>query len=173
MATTPHLDLAHNTNFQFVIPQLPTVKFSVLKAEIPAISLAIAEQPTPFKIVPRIGDAPEYAELNIEFHIDEIFSGYQALHRWILANAVPESYEQFQNDPAFTPTLREGEDGGLYADGTLTILSNKKNPILEIVFSDLFPTQLGSVEFNLDSHVSLKSTCTFAYDTYAIRPLSF
>ena len=37
-------------------------------------------------------------------------------------------------------------DKGLYADATLTILSNKNNPLVEVRFSDLFPVSLSALE---------------------------
>ena len=39
-------------------------------------------------------------------------------------------------------------DSAMFSDATLTILSNKNNPIVEVRFSDLYPVSLGALEFN-------------------------
>ena len=36
----------------------------------------------------------------------------------------------------------------MFSDATLTVLSNKNNPIVEVRFSNLYPVSLGALEFN-------------------------
>ena len=37
---------------------------------------------------------------------------------------------------------------GMFSDATLTILSNKNNPIVEVRYADIFPTALSALDFN-------------------------
>ena len=56
----------------------------------------------------------------------------------------------------------------MFSDATLTILSNKNNPIAEVRFEDIFPTSLGALEFNQNATdvEYLLATATFKYKIY-------
>ena len=61
----------------------------------------------------------------------------------------------------------------MFSDATLTILSNKNNPIVEVRFSDLYPVSLGALEFNQNSsdveYISVQADFTYKlYEIHAI-----
>ena len=58
----------------------------------------------------------------------------------------------------------------MFSDATLTILSNKNNPIIQIFFQDMFPVSLSGLEYNQDATdvEYIKAEAEFAYNIYEI-----
>ena len=58
--------------------------------------------------------------------------------------------------------------GGLYSDATLSVLSNKNNSVVEVRFSDVFPTALSGLDYNQQqTDVNyLIATVNFQYKIY-------
>ena len=61
----------------------------------------------------------------------------------------------------------------MFSDATLTVFSNKNNPIVEVRFADLYPTSISSLEFNQgQTDVEyLTVQATFTYKLYEIHAL--
>ena len=61
----------------------------------------------------------------------------------------------------------------MYSDATLTILSNKNNPLVEVRFSDLFPVSLSALNYdNAATDVDyLTAQISFRYKLYEIVTL--
>ena len=61
----------------------------------------------------------------------------------------------------------------MFSDATLTDLSNKNNPIVEVRFSALYPVSLGALEFNQNSsdveYISVQAD--FTYKLYEIHTI--
>ena len=62
---------------------------------------------------------------------------------------------------------------GLFGDATLTILSNKNNPLLEVRFRDVYPASLSGLDYNQNATdvEYLTATCDFKYTLYDIVTL--
>jgi hypothetical protein len=56
------------------------------------------------------------------------------------------------------------------SDSTLTILSNKNNPIVEVRFRDMFPTTLSALDYDQSATdvEYMKASATFEYQLYEI-----
>ncbi len=89
-------DYAEPTKFKFTIIKLPKVEFFVTTANLPGISLGVAEQITPLKDIPLPGDRLQYDTLNIQFLVDENLENYREIHGWLTGVGFPKDYEQFQ-----------------------------------------------------------------------------
>ena len=127
--------------------------------------------------------------LNITFICDEFLENYKELHDWLIAIGFPKSREQFRNFRATTSNTPTGtnavprtdagavgrttSDRSMFSDATLTILSNKNNPIVEVRFADLYPTSISSLEFNQGATdvEYLTVQATFTYKLYEIHTL--
>ena len=61
----------------------------------------------------------------------------------------------------------------MFSDATLTILSNKNNPLVEVRFEDLYPTTLSALEFTQEETdvTYIKATSEFTYKYYEIITL--
>ena len=182
------LDYASPTQFKFGINQLPKVEFFTVGANIPGINLGDAMFPTPFKDIPMMGDKLTYDNLSITFIVDEFLENYQSIHEWMTAIGFPKNRKQFRDFRANTSnapavTLGESLDIGdvkaaspvnaLFSDATLTILSNKNNPILNVFFRDMYPVVLGALDYTQTATdvEYMTSTVDFSYQIYEFEVL--
>ena len=175
------LDYASPTQFKFGILQLPKVEFLTVSANVPGISGTPAVVNPPFKNIPTMGDKLEYENLSISFIVDEYLENYLSIYNWITGQGFPESRQQFvdfrdtTSETSDLNTAREGRKGdrSMYSDATLTILSNKNNPIVEVRFKDMFPISLGELSYDqaADDITTLSVDVTFKYQQYTIVAL--
>ena len=179
---------ASPTQFKFGISQLPKVEYFTTAANIPGINLGSAVIPTPYKDIPTMGDKLTYDNLTISFIVDEFLENYISLHEWMTSIGFPKSRDQFsefRSVTSNTPTASRGvgQDIGavtastavrsMFSDATLTILTNKNNPIVEVRFADVYPVSLGALEYNqAETDVTyLTVSADFDYKLYEIVTL--
>ena len=182
------LDYLSPTQFKFSINQLPKVEFFTTAANIPDISLSDVVIPTPFKPIPVLGQNLTYGNLSLTFIVDEFLENYRELHEWLTGIGFPKSRQQFKDfrsntsntgSPSATPVQDVGKvgktvpDAAMFSDATLTVLSNKNNPIVEVRFSNLYPVSLGALEFNQGATdvEYLTTSADFTYQLYEIVSL--
>ena len=182
------LDYASPTQFRFMLNQLPKVEFFTTATNLPGITLSETVQNTPFKDIPMPGNKLEYGDLDVTFICDEYLENYTSLHEWMTAFGFPKNREQFSTFRSTTsnaPTDTRGSSKdigdvgvstamkGMFSDATLTVLSNKNNPIVEVRYADIFPTALSGLDFNQNATdvEYLSATATFKYKLYEIIAL--
>ena len=182
------LDYNSPTQFKFGINQLPKVEFFTTAANIPDISLGELIIPTPYKDIPIVGDRVTFGNLDISFIVDEYLENYISIHNWLLGIGFPKSREQFSEFRSTgSNTSNTGRGGNtdigkvgktvadrpFYSDATLTILSNKNNPIVEVRYSDMFPVSLSGLDYNQQATDVEYQTATisFRYKLYEIVTL--
>ena len=180
------LDYSSPTQFRFMINQLPKVQFFTTAANIPDLSLGEAVIPTPYKDIPIMGDKITFGNLDVSFIVDEHLENYVSIHNWLIGIGFPKNRQQFSsfrsdtsNNPTSAKTVsvdRVGNatpDRGMYSDATLTILSNKNNPLVEVRFTDIFPVSLSALSYdNAATDVDyLTAQISFRYKLYEIVTL--
>jgi hypothetical protein len=180
------LDYAAATQFKFNITKLPKVEFFCTSVNIPGITLGETSQSTSLKDIPIPGDKLSYASLNVSFLVDENLENYREIHGWLTGLGFPRSHEQFETFinagkdrfPTSNATANSRESGKVddvgfdvgaqYSDATLTILSSKNNPILEVRFRDLYPTSLSGLSYDQQAGDTsyLIGDVSFSYQIY-------
>ena len=182
------LDYTSPTQFRFILNQIPKVQFFVQAANIPAISMGELVIPTPYKDIPLVGDKVTFDNLTVQFIVDEHLENYIEIHNWLIGIGFPKSRQQFTTFRSTTSNTsntagKAGTDIGkvgqsvadrpLYSDATLTILSNKNNPLVEIRFADCFPVSLSGLDYTQQvSDVEyLTASVDFRYKLYEIVTL--
>ena len=182
------LDYASPTQFKFIINQLPKVEFFTVAANVPSITLGETTFGTPFRQIPIQGDTITFDQLSISFIVDEYLENYLSLHDWITGVGFPKTTEQFtkfRDSTSETPSSSfparginrtsgiSTPDKPNVSDATLTILSNKNNPIVEVNFENVFPISLGALDFsqNATDVEYMVATAEFAYQIYEIKTL--
>ena len=182
------LDYASPTQFKFNINQLPKVEFFTTAANVPGISSSDSLMETPFKQIPMMGTNLTYENLSITFICDEYLENYKQLHDWLIAIGFPKNREQFSDFRGITSNTPISTQGtsqdigdiqpstsarGMFSDATLTILSNKNNPIAEVRFQDLYPLSISALEFNQNATdvEYLTVSAEFVYKIYEIHTL--
>ena len=186
------LDYASPTQFRFGIHQLPKVEFFAVSATIPAIALSDVVIPTPFKSIPMMGDQLTFDNLSVSFIVDEYLENFLSIHEWLTAIGFPKNrkqFSEFKTNISNTPigarsTASTSTDVGdvkaaspnnaLFSDATLTILSNKNNPIVNVFFRDLYPVAMTALDYNQGATdvEYLTASIDFAYQIYEIEAIS-
>ena len=182
------LDYASPTQFKFIINQLPKVEFFTVAANVPSITLGETSFGTPFRQIPIQGDTITFDQLSISFIVDEYLENYLSLHDWITGVGFPKTTEQFtefrdvtsETPSSSFPARGINRTSGIstpdkpnVSDATLTILSNKNNPIVEVRFRDLYPVSLGALDYDQGATdvEYLRTTAGFSYQLYEIVAL--
>tara|TARA_B100000927_G_C16368897_1_gene430621 strand:+ start:157 stop:738 length:582 start_codon:yes stop_codon:yes gene_type:complete len=180
------LDYLSPTQFAFNILQLPKVQFNTVSVNIPDISLGESVIPTPFKDIPIQGTSLTYGNLDITFIVDEELDNYREIHGWLTGIGFPQTRGQFsifRNSTSVTPSDarnipvdRVGSavpDRAMFSDATLTVLSNKNNPIIEVRFEDVFPVSVGALSFTQTATdvEYLTTEVSFRYKIYTINKI--
>lgn len=188
------LDYSSPTQFRFMIHQLPKVEFFTTAANIPDISLGELVIPTPYKQIPILGDQLTFGNLLVSFIVDEELANYKTIHDWMVGIGFPKSRQQFidfRSSGSNTPQAGAGgdkssgrmpdigdvgkpvADKAFFSDATLTILTNKNNPTMEVRFADVFPVSLSGLEYNqnVTDVEYLTATIDFRYKLYEMVKL--
>ena len=177
------LDYADPTKFKFSITKLPKVEFFTTQASVPGVTLGESIFPTPFKEIPVQGDQLTFDNLEITFIVDEKLENYKELHQWLVGIGFPRARTQFASfrkeesevfptaDSVTGDATKPGRPTGvqaMYGDATLTIMTSKNNPVMEVRFSDLYPVSLGALQFDQQATdiTYLTATATFSYKLY-------
>ena len=180
------LDYADPTKFKFSIIKLPKVEYFCTQVNLPGINLADNyEQPTPFRNIPLPGEKLSYEPLNMTFIVDENLENYQEIHGWLRGLGFPGGYSEFKNllqaGADRFPTSKSSvlgdagrekfsapNQGGIFSDATLSILTSKNTKNIEVRFSDLFPISLSSLSYNQQASDTdyLTATVTFNYKIF-------
>ena len=179
-------DYADPTKFKFSIVKLPKVEYFCTQVNLPGISISDNySQPTPFRDIPLPGEKLSYEPLSVTFIVDENLENYQEIHGWLRGIGFPGGHEEFKNlldggSDRF-PTSKNSKlgdagrvkfgapnQGGIFSDATLNILTSKNNPVTEVRFNDCFPISLSGLAYNQQASDTdyLTATVSFNYKLY-------
>ena len=164
------------TGFKFTLNRAPKVSFFGNSANIPSLSLGIAEQPTYLKDIPIPGDKIEFQDFDFTFLVDEDLENYLEVSNWIRGLGFPESLQEIYDFQASDPNMQQPDKStmNLYSDATLQVLTSKENPNFKVVFNDMFPYQLSTLTFDAtEEDINyLTETVSFKYTIFNITDLS-
>ena len=114
--------------------------------------------------------------------VDEKLNNYRELHQWLVGIGFPKARTQFssfrkdESSTFPTPDAVDNKPTGvqaMYGDATLTVMSAKNNPVMEVRFSDMYPVALGGLAFNQQEGdiTYLTANVTFTYKIYTLHTL--
>ena len=162
--------------FKLVVNRSPKVAFFSNAANLPGITLGEAVQPTYLKDIPTPGDKIVFDDFNIRFLVDEDLKNYMELQKWIRGLGYPESlkeiYDLQEEDRDINIKDRQAMD--LYSDGTLTVLGSSQLPNFKVMFRDLWPYSLTTLNFDAtDTDIQyFTAEVGFKYTIYDITDIS-
>jgi hypothetical protein len=133
--------------FMLNINKLTDLSYFCQQVNIPTLTLNAIDQFTPLSVIGVPGEMLEYAQLDVQFLIDQDMSNYKAIHNWLVGLGFPERHEQYANFIASDNTSNRTELTKNYSDATLSILSANNQVVQQISFVDIFPTSLDSLTF--------------------------
>lgn len=155
-----------SVGFRFILGKNQKITYFCQSANIPAITLLTANQPTPFVSLATPAGF-EYDDLNLTFLIDEDLENYTLIQKWIRGLGVPDSfsdraeYERVNTNPSdgkFSP----------YTDGTLFVLNSSLKTVAQIKFEDVYPVSLNTLRFESSGTDTdyFVAEVTFKYKSY-------
>jgi len=162
--------------FKFTLTRAPKVAFFCNQANIPDLTLGIANQPTYLKDIDVPGDKIVFGDLNLSFMVDENLENYMELQKWIRGLGYPEYLDQYKElyESAIIGERYKQKSSSVFSDGTLEVLNSSMIPNFLVYFKDLFPYSLQTLEFDATaSDVQyFTATVSFKYTMYNITDLS-
>ena len=154
-----------NNKFDFTLDRIPNFTFLVQSASLPSMSLASSNFQTPLANIQLPGTQLAFAPLSISFIVDEDMESWYEIYNWMFQLGNPES-----NDKRGTLTGVPGASNNIVSDGKLIIKTNSNNPNWRVRFHDLFPTDIGEINFSTtDTQEFITSSATFAYTYYELE----
>ena len=155
--------------FIFLLNKANKVSFLCQKAEIPTVELGDVQIPTRGLVPIPVEGNMRYSDFNIEFIVDEKLENYMQLHNWMRALGTPQEFaerklwrDKYAKDPSEDPR---------FSDATLQVLNNNNLANFDVVFKDLFPTALSTLNFDVTGSDNdyFTATATFKYTIFEIR----
>jgi len=162
--TPMNTNLAVPTNFLFSCRKVPTLTYFVQEFTLPETSKEPVNSDFMFGPTVKMPNAViGYGSLGMKFLINEDFSNYYSVIKWMLENTGYTEFIENQN-----------QNEGASEEGTLILLSNKKNPVRRINFQGLIPTELSGIDFSSDvsDHSTLTATVKFSVSSFSIKTVS-
>lgn len=164
------------TGFKFSLERSPKVAFFCNSANIPGMTLGVANQPSYLRDIPTPGDKIDFDDLDLRFLVDENFENYMELYTWIRGLGFPESQQEIfdlqkeRKDGKKDHKKISGGGMDIYSDGTLLILNSSQNLEFKVVFQDLFPYSLSTIKFDAtDSNIEyFTADISFKYTIFNI-----
>lgn len=155
--TYPEIDLskAGTNNFICVFSKIPNFSFFAQSFTMPGITAATIEVPlpqvarytTPSTVI-------DYDILNIELLMDENFKEYFYFVEWMQKNTM----------------TRDMPD--MVGNSSIILLSNNKQPIIRLDFSDSFPISLSSFDMSIKESEFMTFTVSLKYHYYTFNYLN-
>ena len=162
--------------FKFILNRAPKVTFFSNSANIPGITLGIANQPNYLRDIPQPGDKMDFEDFTLRFLVDENLENYNEISNWIRGLGFPESLAQIYEFQRSNPNLDQPRKGqlNLYSDATLNVLSSNQNANFKIKFKDMFPYSLTTLQFDAtDTDIDyFTAEVSFKYTIFNITDLN-
>jgi len=160
------------TGFKFVLRRSPKVAFFCNEANIPELTLGLANQPTYLKDIDTPGDKIVFGDLKLRFLVDEDLKNYMEIQNWIRGLGYPEylqQYAELEQQSSYGEKYTQTASN-VYSDGTLQVLNSSFNANFNVVFEDMYPYFIGPLEFTSTENDTeyFTSEVRFKYTRYYI-----
>ena len=158
-----------DNKFEFVIQRLPNLTFFVQSINLPGITLLSTTVNNPFVATPVPGNQLIFGQLTAGIIVDENLEGWNEIYEWIVQLGNPQFLNKIGN-----LTKTPGKNNSITSDATLIIKTNANNPNKRITFKDLFPVEIGEIQFTSvgGTHEFTTTSVTFGYSYYELTSVS-
>ena len=154
-----------NNKFDFTLERIPNFTFLVQSASLPSMSLSASNFQTPLVNIQIPGTMLTFAPLTISFIVDENMESWYEIYNWMFQLGNPEELNKIGNLTGVPGALNN-----IVSDANLIIKTNSNNPNWRVRFHDLFPTDIGEINFStIDTQEFITSSATFAYTYYELE----
>ena len=142
-----NLNQLNVNSFDLSFSRLKGVQYFCQRINLPTVVLGETVEHSPFMNKALEGDTLTFEALSLSFILDEDLQNYIEIYNWMTALGFPKNYEQFAALKSPPDTSATSQTASMYSDLTVVLHTNKSNPNYTITFTDVFPTSLGSIQF--------------------------
>lgn len=173
MTTPANTNILHPNGFIIQITRADTITFFAQRVNLPGLMINNSKQNNPFVPIPVPGDTAQWDNLQISFLIDEDLRNWEEVFNWFTGITFPRDYQQFIDQANETSGPKPRSEVNMYAQVTVIVLNNQKNPIVEFIFEDCIPANLeGSMLDITQSDVDASlTTLSLEFSNYRMRRL--
>lgn len=178
-----NIDFARPTQFRFDLLKIPNTQYHITEVNLPGIAFGgDAVMNSRYTSMPFMGDTLDFSPMELTFIVQENLQNWREIYDWMIGIGFPKSPQQFAD--AITEATSESyteptnsattvNPNVLTSDSTLTILTNKNNPVIQVNFKNMYPTSLSGLQFNTQDTdaTPMTATVTMNYDFYEIKTL--
>lgn len=160
--------------FKFVLEKAPKVAFLAQAVSLPRINVGEIKIPTRGLLAYPIDGNAEYDNFSMRFLVDENLENYLQIHNWIRALGTPQEILERRiwiDEHDTRQTGLKNDYSTLTTDATLLVLNNNFRANFDVVFKNLFPVSLSTLQFDVTDTDNQYFTADveFAYSIYEIR----
>jgi hypothetical protein len=170
MSVNITVDKATGSNFQLVIPKIPSEStldatdeliLNIHGCPVPGITLGTEEFRWQAWTCKMAAPPIEFEPWSFTFTVDSEFRNWKVIYDWIMYINNNLDIAGKSNRPADSDTYT--------IDCTLKILNNFHQKVFNIQFKNAWPQNLGEVTMSQrEGEVNLDATCTLMYDRYEV-----
>lgn len=152
----PYNNLQTN-KFLFTLQRLPETMFRVVSVNLPSVSIPPPSTGAISSTQAFAGSSVEFSPITMTFIVDEDLKNYTEIFNWI-------TLEQFNM------SRNPENESALYSDGGFVALNNSSNPNVTLEFKNMFPIELGGIQFSTnDTPGPAMCDVTFQYSYFTIN----
>ena len=153
--------------FLVTFDRIPTTTYFCDQVTRPGIYTDNPIYPTQGKNIPLAGSKMEAEEFVMRFKVDEDVLSWEEIYNWIRGYSTPSTHKEYVNMKKKVNT-----EGRLpaYSDAVVSILTNTNHPNIRVIYKDIFPVKLSSLQFDSTTGNSseLLATAHFRYSDFTI-----
>lgn len=140
------------SNYYCVFENIPNIVYFLQKFNFPGVSAKNIqiERPQGADQLPVFAHSLSYDDITLSFIMDEHFTSYFAIYRWMFENQY-----RYYNEDCYTRMM-------------LVMLNNAKVPIIRLMFHSVLPVTIESVPMESQSAEPILWTSTFTYYSYRV-----
>jgi hypothetical protein len=169
-------DFLKPNGFRFAIKEIPQASYTCQKVMFPSLTFGAAIHHTPRLDYSLPGEKVTFGDLSISFIISEDMQNYKEIHKWMLGMGDHTGGDYFQElyekrRQKATSSIDTTNNFRIqYSDATLIVLNSANNPVVTILFKDVFPVSLSAIPFDstVQSIMFQTCECVFKYATFEI-----
>lgn len=165
-------DLLQQNKSQLILNRISSTSFFLKKGSVPSLSVDILKQPTPFRTENWSGWKPKFEQsMTLEFLVNQDLDNWQEIYSWITEMAPPDNFNQYVK--GLEKLGHNSQEQGLKkSDGRLLVFNSLNRANYEFVFEDMFPINLGRLDFLMSSNDIMSCQVTFAYSKYSLEKIN-
>jgi hypothetical protein len=152
-----------NTNFKLTFQRIPNISFWCTAVNIPEVTVGEVNISTGILPIHVPGSSVSLGQLNLTFILDEEFSNWNEIYKWMRGTTPFEDFTDIIENEA-----------NYFSDATIHCLNSAKRPHMRFTFNKVFPISLAGFELNsaLTDTEPVTINASFVYDSFDMEKVT-